>query len=462
MKMEILFQFLDKIRQPVLVLYEKNFFYANKYLLIELGFNRDKKPVSLVQILPTKLLHILDTLTENPEIVLELCSRFGNKIQYRAQKFPLHVNDTRFEFFLLQNDSVTVGYLNTIVSMLEDLPFPCFISNEHHYISYINNPLEKLDLIEHSAKNNPITFPQLFTVKTPIDLDELNKSSGSGKKVEVTIKGNRKYDLLLISLRTERDQFFGTLGTFLEQYEYNIGENLSAYQPIGIFTSTAIQNFNNFLNIVLGQAELAQSRYSDLNEMDVIKNEIENLRPLLNQLDEKSQNYQSNEIKAINLNQLIINEVEIFKANNFFKNRVNLQLKLQKDLSCIYGNYADLSQAFIQLIYNAVEAMYQSQRMDFTISTEQAGDKIICKVSDSGIGISEVHLDKIFTPFYTTKSKKRNPFTDKIHLGLGLFKVQETLKRMDASCSVQSQENMGTTFTLDFPTHAKNKNVLQD
>jgi signal transduction histidine kinase len=460
--MEILFQFLDKIRQPILVLYEKNFFYANKYLLIELGFNRDKKPVSLVQILPTKLLHMLDSLTGNPEIFLELCSRFGNKVQYKAQTFPLHVNDTRFEFFLLQNDTVTVSYLNTIVSILEDLPFPCFISNEHHHISHINDPFEKLDLIKHTVKKNPIIFSDLFTVKTPMNLAELEKSSGSPGKNEVTIQGNRKYDLLLIPLRTERDQFFGTLGTLLEQYEYSISENLADYQPIGIFTSTSIQNFNNFLNIVLGQAELAQSRYPDLNEMDVIKNEIGNIRPLLNQLEEKAQNYQSNEIKAINLNQLIINEVEIFKANNFFKNRVNLQLKLQKDLSCIYGNYADLSQAFIQLIYNAVEAMYQSQRMDFTISTEQAGDKIICKVSDSGVGISEVHLDKIFTPFYTTKSKKRNPFTDKIHLGLGLFKVVETLKRMDASCSVESQENMGTTFTLDFPLHAKDKNVLQD
>jgi signal transduction histidine kinase len=405
---------------------------------------------------------MLDKLTEDPEVLLELCSRFGNKIQYRAQKFPLHVNETRFEFFLLQNESSTSGYLNTIVSVLEDLPFPCFISNEHHNISHINDPLERLDIMEHSAKNTPITFSDLFTCKTTIDSDEIKRSSGTGRKFEVTIKGNRRFDLLLIPLRTDRDQFFGILGTLLEQYDYNLSESLSIYQPIGIFTSTAIQNFNNFLNIVLGQSELARSRYPDLNEMDIIKNEIENIKPLLNQLDEKAEHYQSNEIKAINLNQLIINEVEIFKANNFFKNRVNLQLKLQKDLSPIYGNYADLSQAFIQLIYNAVESMYQSQRMDFTISTEEVGDKIICKISDSGIGISEVHLDKIFTPFYTTKSQRRNPFTDKIHLGLGLFKVQETLKRMDANCSVKSQENIGTTFTLDFPIHSKNKNVLQD
>ena len=85
MKSEILFQFLDKIRQPILVLYEKNFFYANKYLLIEIGFNKDKKPVSLVQILPTKILHMLDNLTNDSEVIIELCSRFGHKIKYRAQ-----------------------------------------------------------------------------------------------------------------------------------------------------------------------------------------------------------------------------------------------------------------------------------------------------------------------------------------------------------------------------------------
>ena len=460
--MEILFQFLDKIKQPVLVLYQKNFFYANKYLLIELGFNKDKKPVSLVQILPTKLLHILDKLVDDSEIEIELCTRFGNKIKFRAQIFPLRVNDTRFEFFLLQNDSPTGNYFNMIASIFEDLPFPCFISNEQHCIAYINNPLEKLDIIKQSAKNVPIKFSEIFTYKSPIDLNKLKTTSTPVQKVEITLSDNKKFDLLLIPLRTDRDQFFGTLGTLLEQFEYSISQNLSIYEPIGIFTSTAIQNINNFLNIVLGQAELAHSRYPDLNEMDIIKNEIENLRPLLNQLEEKAQNYQSNMLKPINLNQLIINEVEIFKANNFFKNRVNLQLKLQKDIPDIYGNYADLSQAFIQLIHNAIEAMYQSQRMDFTISTEQDNDKIICKVSDSGIGISEVHIDKIFTPFYTTKAQKKNPFTEKGHLGLGLFKVQETLKKMDASCSIESRENIGTTVRLDFPARPKNKKIMQE
>ena len=45
---------------------------------------------------------------------------------------------------------------------------------------------------------------------------------------------------------------------------------------------------------------------------------------------------------------------------------------------------------------------------------------------------------------------------------LRFFKVQETLKRMDATCSVESQENIGTTFTLDFPTHPREKKVLQE
>jgi signal transduction histidine kinase len=65
-------------------------------------------------------------------------------------------------------------------------------------------------------------------------------------------------------------------------------------------------------------------------------------------------------------------------------------------------------------------------------------------VKDNGIGIKEEHLGKIFEMFYRTSDKSSGS-------GLGLYIVNETIKKLGGKVEVNSQVNLGTTFTLTIP-----------
>ena len=71
-------------------------------------------------------------------------------------------------------------------------------------------------------------------------------------------------------------------------------------------------------------------------------------------------------------------------------------------------------------------------------------NEIILKFSDNGIGISQQHLDKIFDMFYRAHDDSKGT-------GLGLFILQETVRKMNGSVQVESTSGVGTVFTLTLP-----------
>ena len=68
----------------------------------------------------------------------------------------------------------------------------------------------------------------------------------------------------------------------------------------------------------------------------------------------------------------------------------------------------------------------------------------IIKISDNGSGIPPDKIAQIFNPFFTTKEPGKGT-------GLGLFIVKQVIERNKGTITVESQEDVGTTFTLSFP-----------
>jgi signal transduction histidine kinase len=102
----------------------------------------------------------------------------------------------------------------------------------------------------------------------------------------------------------------------------------------------------------------------------------------------------------------------------------------------------ELLQVFINLITNAVQAMQGKGRLTLAIQPESTG--ILVSISDTGPGIDPNHLERIFTPFFTTKE----PGTG---TGLGLYIVESIVKKSGGQISVESEPGKGTTFQLRFP-----------
>lgn len=119
--------------------------------------------------------------------------------------------------------------------------------------------------------------------------------------------------------------------------------------------------------------------------------------------------------------------------------RIKLQLNLQND-AYVLGDPAQLSRVVQNLVKNAVEAMQDGGILK--ISTEIKGEKVVLSVSDTGKGIPKETMEKLFSPFFTTKEKG---------LGLGLTIVKKYVTDHGGQVEVDSEEGKGTTFRVILP-----------
>ena len=108
----------------------------------------------------------------------------------------------------------------------------------------------------------------------------------------------------------------------------------------------------------------------------------------------------------------------------------------------VIGDKNQLQQCFLNLIFNAIEAMPKGGELQ--IVTRHDGDHNRIEVRDTGCGIRAEDLEHIFDPFFTTKEDGKG-------VGLGLSIVYGTVKNHKGDIKVKSREERGTSFVLTFP-----------
>lgn len=124
---------------------------------------------------------------------------------------------------------------------------------------------------------------------------------------------------------------------------------------------------------------------------------------------------------------------------------VDVMRRYAPELPVIQADPAQLQQVFINLLNNAAEAMPSGGTV--TVTTKRLTDgSVQIQLADTGSGISEENLRRLFIPFFTTKEAGKGT-------GLGLSIVYGIIKMHRGQISVQSQEGEGTTFTITLPVH---------
>ncbi|MDJ0762160.1 MAG: ATP-binding protein [Myxococcota bacterium] len=114
----------------------------------------------------------------------------------------------------------------------------------------------------------------------------------------------------------------------------------------------------------------------------------------------------------------------------------------------VNGHASRLVQVFINLLTNAAKAIQRGGPSDNTISlsAQAVQDEVVIRVSDTGVGISEEHLDKIFKPFFSFSLKDEDQGS-----GIGLALVREIVDDHGGHISVTSKKGKGTIFTIRLP-----------
>jgi two-component system, NtrC family, sensor kinase len=155
------------------------------------------------------------------------------------------------------------------------------------------------------------------------------------------------------------------------------------------------------------------------------------------------------EFANVDINKVITDTLALLE-HQFRVSKITVESELTPNLSPIQGNPGRLQQVFLNLFLNAKDAMAGGGKL--TVATAN-GEVITVRVSDTGSGIAPEHIQRIYDPFFTTKTSPKEGQTR--GTGLGLSVTYGIIQEHAGKIRVESDPGAGTTFALDFPLSRK-------
>jgi signal transduction histidine kinase len=259
---------------------------------------------------------------------------------------------------------------------------------------------------------------------------------------------------------------------------------------IGRFAAGVAHEVGNPLGAILGYTSILQqngiNREESKDYLMRIEKEIERINRIVRELLDFSRPSKF-EIHDVEINKVMENTISLISYQKNFKN-IQTQLSLQPSLPMIKGDESQLSQVFINIILNGIDAMpnggtleintgeyvvgdqfpgrvqlphaprrkgdpaesdyFRMRRFDpisSLLTKFSKGDRLVrIRISDTGVGIKKEDLERIFDPFFTTKSPDKGT-------GLGLSISMRIVESMGGEIRVESEVEKGSTFEIYFP-----------
>ena len=141
----------------------------------------------------------------------------------------------------------------------------------------------------------------------------------------------------------------------------------------------------------------------------------------------------------------VLREVMDLSGHRLRRHQVELTTGFEPGLPQIQGNHLGLTQVFLNLVLNAIDAMPDGGRLH--ISSARVESHLVAVVRDTGHGIPEDRIDRIFDPFYTTREVGQG-------VGLGLSVVHGILEKHGGRIHAESVVGEGASFTVYLPLSA--------
>jgi PAS domain S-box-containing protein len=123
---------------------------------------------------------------------------------------------------------------------------------------------------------------------------------------------------------------------------------------------------------------------------------------------------------------------------------IRVETDLPEALPTINGDFNQLQQCLINLIFNAIDAMPTGGVLRLSAAADPPRNRLTLSVRDTGLGIPEENLPHIFEPFFTSKAEGYG-------VGLGLSTLYGIIQHHNGDVAAESAEGKGTTFFIHFP-----------
>jgi two-component system NtrC family sensor kinase len=245
---------------------------------------------------------------------------------------------------------------------------------------------------------------------------------------------------------------FNTMTQKLKETQYQLlqSEKLAS---IGKLAATIAHEINNPLNGILTYTKLIERKLADgtlkkdeipkfLSYLGIMERETERCSTIVRNLLDFARQREPSLKPDVDIN-AVVEEALSLLANQIALQEITLEKKFDH-LPAIMADPMQLRQVFLNIILNACEAMHNEGVLTVTTALSNKRRKAVrVEIADSGVGIDEKDLPKIFDPFFTSKEKGT---------GLGLSVVYGIINSHQGTIDVNSKAGEGTTITITLPT----------
>jgi signal transduction histidine kinase len=237
-------------------------------------------------------------------------------------------------------------------------------------------------------------------------------------------------------------------------------------ETIGKLSSGMAHDFNNLLSSIFGSIHLLRSRVSDSENVSRLIDNIENCSVRARDLTKGLLSFgkPTAKRKEIVMPNFLLSEIAKVVSQTFPSN-ITLEEKVDTGLHNIIGNGTEIYQILLNLCVNAKESIEGNGKIVLSGSNLLVDDSntinyplldrgkfVKFSVSDTGTGIDEENLSKIFDPYFSTKQKDTGS-------GLGLYVSYGIIKAHKGHIDVTSSKGIGTTFDVYLPVFEPQKSI---
>ena len=231
-------------------------------------------------------------------------------------------------------------------------------------------------------------------------------------------------------------------------------------EAVGRLAAGIAHDFNNILTVIIGNTSMQLTNPSLNENISRALNQVVKAADRATELTRQLLAYSRKQIiqrRALNLNEQVAQTAAMLRR--VIGEDISIVTTLAEDLPTILADPSNVDQLFMNLVFNARDAMPDGGKL--TVSTARvtftdeeiahqpdarAGDYVRLAVRDTGHGMDSATITRIFEPFFTTKEQGRGT-------GMGLATTYGIVKQHGGWIDVRSEVGRGTTFEIHFPAH---------
>jgi len=285
-------------------------------------------------------------------------------------------------------------------------------------------------------------------------IDAFNRVAGGNLNIKLNIPGRHE----LATLASKFNEMVSRLKTARQKEEQFFIEKLERADrlvTLGEVAAEIAHEVNNPASIILSRAEILRDELQEKGlsqnfeeDMDIIIQQIEKIAATTKNILYYARTLPQT-FSEIELNNIIVKSIKVMELR-IRQRKVSVELDLHQSPILLKANPIQLEQVFCNLLNNSLDAVQEKKGKIFIRTVLNQNGYCQIHFEDNGPGIPPEHVDKIFSPFFTTKSVEQGT-------GLGLFIVRNIIENHGGKIYVNPRPRKGAHFVIELEVqNAKN------